>query len=115
MQLILQRKTHHIEIAQGRKRLEGKKRNPLLAHVPFHVGPWGEHAFSIHTRHPVEQMIKNRKSEVGHADFIDIGKDQGETNSTFVRIFPQDIHLVADVATRFVDKRQKVVKNLLSQ
>ncbi len=72
----------------------------------FHIGPGGIGALSQHIRALVEQLVQDRQSQVGHAQVVQVGEDQGDFRGDVVPVFDHLVDLAAGIASRFLHFKQ---------
>ncbi len=73
-QLVLKGKTQDIKLPQGARRLQRRQRDPSGPHETLHVGPWGKDPFRGDLLCPIEDVVKDLQSQMGHAHLIHIRK-----------------------------------------
>ena len=73
--LMRQRDADEVELAKRRERLEGRQRQPLLAHERDHVDPRQVRALAVDAFVGVERIVENRDGLVGLADLVSVRID----------------------------------------
>ena len=76
--LVLQGKSQKIKGLHRLTGLQSKKRDATLPHQHFHIRPWRIDTLHRRILAPIQDSIENRKSQIRHADLIDIR--QGKRN-----------------------------------
>ena len=108
VELVLQRKTHHVERVQRARALEGEQRQATAAQLCLHVEPRRKHALAGDARRLVEQRIENLAAQMGHPDLVGIWKSQTHPRPHRAGILADLVVLAAHIARRLLDLDQKV-------
>ena len=59
-------------------------------------------ALGQHIRALVEQLVQDRQPQVGHAQVVEIGEDQGDVGVDAVPVFDHLVELAAGIAAGFL-------------
>ena len=68
------------------------------AHQVFHVDPGGVGTFCQRVGALIDHVVENLETEIGYADIIDIGEDEGDFGFDFIPILNNGVQFAADVA-----------------
>ena len=81
----------------------------MFAQQPLHVEIRGIAAVGCDSVHPVEQVVEDLQTLVGHADLIQVGKYQ--TKSECIGFDPaiDRVQFAADILTRLADQGQEMI------
>jgi hypothetical protein len=69
-----------VEGVQGGAAEVAGEADPRRAHPPFHVRPGGEGQVDEGVLPPGEDMEEHPQPEVGHADLVNVGEDEGHAH-----------------------------------
>ncbi len=85
--LVRQGEAEDVKSGQRVFRLERVERDVSRPHQVFHVHPGGVGAFGQRFGTLVDQVVEDLQTEIGDADIIDIGEDEGDFGLDFLPIF----------------------------
>ncbi len=102
-QLVLQGESDQIKFPQGALVLQGSQGDFSRAQLRLEIRPRRIGALGGGPVEAVENMVEDGKAEVAHADFVNVGKGQGDTNLDPGPLFVDAPHLAAKVAGRALD------------
>ena len=80
----------------------------LLPHDGVRVHPGRIHSLAPHILHGIEHIVQNLNAQMGHADFVDVGKTHGKANPYVPLVLYHTVHLMADIALRLFDLHQNI-------
>jgi len=78
VQFVAEREGDHIELAQRGLRFQRRERAPRPREHPLLAGIWPEGPLADDVETVIEQTIDGMHAEIGHADMIGVGIDQGD-------------------------------------
>ncbi len=70
----------------------------MLAHQGFHIQPGDVGAFGQRVRALVDLVVEDLQADVGNADIVNIGEDEGHPGGGGLPILDRDVELAADIA-----------------
>jgi len=104
---------------KGRAGLKRKQGQVFAPHAVSHVGPGRKDAFAPDIRPLIEQMIEDAQGEIGHADFVSIGKTEGIAQERPERLFGclrhglnNAVPFPTGVARRLFDRRKQMTRQV---
>ena len=107
--LVLERDAQKVKLPHGRTALQREQRHVLFAHQRRHVHPRRKDALAKGVVARVDGVIQYLHAQVGHADFVGIGKKEGIAHIHRSRVFYDAAVLAAHVAHGFFDALKQPV------
>ncbi len=112
VQLVQQAEADDVEPVERGLGLQREEGGPPLPQPVFQIRRRGEHPLGRDLGLPVEDVIQDLHAEVGGADFIEVGKRQGEAQLYPLWVFLHGVDFRAQIAARFFDQRQKFLNRV---
>ena len=92
-----------MEFAQGRARFKGRQRHSHLPEIVLQVAAGGKYLLGGNVFVLVENVIQDLNAEMGNADFVKIGKGQGDAQLHRIRRLMDAVGFAAQVAAWFIN------------
>ena len=93
-------KTHGMEPRQRLARFQRAERRAVLAEQFARVGVRGHDPFGPPLRHGIHDTVQNLLPQIGHADFVGVGKGQRHAQGDGVGVFTAGAVLDSGVTAR---------------
>jgi len=74
----------------------------------FHIGPGGKDPLAKNIRLPVQDMIENLETDMGHPHFVYVGKGEGKFQTNAIGILPDRIYFATQVSGGLGDFKEIV-------
>ena len=81
-------------------RFEGKERDALLPHLFLHIHPRRIDALGENVRAAVQYLVEDGKSEIAHADLVDVGEREREPARRRIPVLEDGVPLAARIPRR---------------
>ena len=81
----------------------------FFTHDGIQINPGRINAFAPHVIPFVQHAVQNLDSQMGHADFIDVGKAHGKPDLNICFVFYDRIDFIANVAGGFFHLHQNFI------
>ena len=106
----MHREGHDVEDPHRIAALVGEERDPAGAHLILHIGPRRVDALAPDALDAVEAVDEDAHAEVGHADFIRVGKAEGDAHVHVGEVLHDAVCLAARIAPGLLDVGDKAAE-----
>ena len=113
--LILKGDAQHVKAADRRTCFQRKQRNAFLTHQIGHIHPRHKNTLAERILPLVDDIVQNTRTEMAHADLVNIRERKSVADIYAVRVFEHAIHFAAHVSRRFLNAVEQAVNLFLEQ
>ena len=98
--LVLEGESEEVKCMDFPARFEGKERDALLPHLFLHIHPRRIDALGENVRAAVQYLVEDGKSEIAHADLVDVGEREREPARRRIPVLADGVPLAARIPRR---------------